>query len=58
MTYEQYLDAVVKRAKEIYPNKQICIDYVREAFNANENIEDAAATVAFDSAWWNGDFPG
>lgn len=67
ITEEEFREAVITRAKEIYPDKRICTDFLKEGFEDGlikggtetlAKIEETANTIAFDSAWWNGDFPG
>ena len=73
LSQKEFEKLVIKRAKEIYPG-ELCTDFVKEGFQVRENgylvslvkgsekaqkaIEETAQNVAFDSAYWNGDFPG
>lgn len=55
ITYEQYVDLVVSRAREIYPHP-ICIDNVRDYYNRGESIEECAKDAAFTSHVWDNGF--
>lgn len=64
---KEFRAEVIARVKELYPGKPINSEFLLEGFEdglikggteTQQKIEEAANTVAFDSAFWNGDFPG
>ena len=54
ITYEEYKRMVLAKAKEIYPNHNICIDTIEESYQEGEAIEEAANEAVMTTQYWDG----
>lgn len=55
MTYEEYRSAVIDTARFNSDLHYICTDSVRESFNTNKTVEEAAEIAADDTILWEMD---
>lgn len=53
MTFETYRSLVIAEAKSMCPQLSgICCDSIRDSFNENLSVTDAAITAGMDSEYW------
>jgi hypothetical protein len=60
MQYEEYKKKVIKIATEMFKgnlgNRGVCIDSLKNSFERNLSVDDAADRIYDDTLYWNGYF--